>query len=325
MPRFFRRLAEGVFDEDDVRRRADELADFVAEAREAYGLPAPMAVGFSNGANIAAPLLGARRLAGAALLRAMVPLPAIRRPRIWRASRILILSGAWTRSCRPRTRRVSRHRSQWPEDTRHQILPVGTRCPRPTSRSRRHGSSSSVARSAGRRHPDGGLHGTLRESGVLSASLRSRLPGADRAAIGGQDILAPPRPLGDRRDLRPERVRQAHRPWRLRRGAGGQGAPLAAVLGPLGAAVEFFGGLALALGAWTRLAAILVAGSTVTATLIAHRFWDVPAEQQAMQTDPVHEEPRDPRRALALVAAGERAVQPDRHFPPATLSILELS
>ena len=34
MPRFFRRLAEGVFDEDDVRRRADELADFVAEARE---------------------------------------------------------------------------------------------------------------------------------------------------------------------------------------------------------------------------------------------------------------------------------------------------
>ena len=35
MPRFFRRLAEGVFDEADVRRRADELADFIAEAREA--------------------------------------------------------------------------------------------------------------------------------------------------------------------------------------------------------------------------------------------------------------------------------------------------
>ena len=34
MPRFFRRLAEGVFDEEDLRRRADELADFVAEARE---------------------------------------------------------------------------------------------------------------------------------------------------------------------------------------------------------------------------------------------------------------------------------------------------
>ena len=35
MPRFFRRLAEGVFDEDDVRARADELADFIAQARAA--------------------------------------------------------------------------------------------------------------------------------------------------------------------------------------------------------------------------------------------------------------------------------------------------
>ena len=76
MPRFFRRLAEGVFDEDDVRRRADELADFIGEARAAYGLAAPVAVGFSNGANIAAALLLLRpgALAGAALLRAMVPL-----------------------------------------------------------------------------------------------------------------------------------------------------------------------------------------------------------------------------------------------------------
>src|SRR5215212_2836229 len=41
MPRFFRRLAEGVFDEADVRARALELADFVGEAREAYGLEAP--------------------------------------------------------------------------------------------------------------------------------------------------------------------------------------------------------------------------------------------------------------------------------------------
>ena len=54
MPRFFRRLAEGVFDEDDVRRRADELADFVASRAQAYGLAAPVALGFSNGANIAA-------------------------------------------------------------------------------------------------------------------------------------------------------------------------------------------------------------------------------------------------------------------------------
>lgn len=76
MPRFFRRLSEGVFDEDDVRRRAHELADFVAEAREAYDLPAPVAFGFSNGANIAAAVLQLRpeALAGAALLRAMTPL-----------------------------------------------------------------------------------------------------------------------------------------------------------------------------------------------------------------------------------------------------------
>ena len=76
MPRFFRRLREGVFDEEDVRRRAHELADFIAEARDSYNLAAPIAVGFSNGANIAAAVLKLRpeALAGAALLRAMVPL-----------------------------------------------------------------------------------------------------------------------------------------------------------------------------------------------------------------------------------------------------------
>ncbi len=74
--RFFRRLAEGVFDEDDVRKRANELADFIGEARQAYGLPAPVALGFSNGANIAAAtlLLRPEALSGAVLLRAMVPL-----------------------------------------------------------------------------------------------------------------------------------------------------------------------------------------------------------------------------------------------------------
>lgn len=76
MPRFFRRLAEGVFDETDVRRRALELGEFVAEARKQYGIAAPVAVGFSNGANIAAALLLLKPdvLSGAILLRAMVPL-----------------------------------------------------------------------------------------------------------------------------------------------------------------------------------------------------------------------------------------------------------
>jgi len=76
MPRFFRRLGEGVFDEDDLRRRANELADFVADARRAYRLSPPIAVGFSNGANIAAAVLLLRpeTLAAAVLLRAMTPL-----------------------------------------------------------------------------------------------------------------------------------------------------------------------------------------------------------------------------------------------------------
>jgi phospholipase/carboxylesterase len=76
MPRFFRRLAEGVFDEEDVRHRADELADFIDEARKRYGIGAPVALGYSNGANIAAAvaLLRPDALAGAMLLRALVPL-----------------------------------------------------------------------------------------------------------------------------------------------------------------------------------------------------------------------------------------------------------
>lgn len=94
-PRFFRRLAEGVFDEADLRRRTDELADFVLTARERYGLPAPIALGFSNGANIAAALLLQRPeiLAGAALLRAMKPFA--RAPRADLADKpVLLLSGA---------------------------------------------------------------------------------------------------------------------------------------------------------------------------------------------------------------------------------------
>jgi phospholipase/carboxylesterase len=95
MPRFFRRLAEGVFDEADLRRRAGDLAGFIEEARDAYGIEAPVAVGFSNGANIAAAVLMLHPgvLAGAALLRAMVPLgtpPAFGLD----GTPVLILSGA---------------------------------------------------------------------------------------------------------------------------------------------------------------------------------------------------------------------------------------
>jgi phospholipase/carboxylesterase len=77
MPRFFRRVGEGVFDEDDLRRRADDLAEFVLTASAAYRIEerSLVAVGFSNGANIASAMLLQRPglLAGAVLLAAMVP------------------------------------------------------------------------------------------------------------------------------------------------------------------------------------------------------------------------------------------------------------
>jgi phospholipase/carboxylesterase len=77
MPRFFRRIREGVFDEDDLRHRADDLAEFVVKASEAYRIEegSLVAVGFSNGANIASAMLLARPdlLEGAVLLAAMVP------------------------------------------------------------------------------------------------------------------------------------------------------------------------------------------------------------------------------------------------------------
>jgi phospholipase/carboxylesterase len=78
MPRFFRRLAEGVFDEEDLIQRTHELADFISAAAVRYGFKETelIAVGYSNGANIAASLLLLRpgTLFGAALWRAMVPL-----------------------------------------------------------------------------------------------------------------------------------------------------------------------------------------------------------------------------------------------------------
>lgn len=96
MPRFFRRLAESVFDENDLVARTHELADFVEEMRRRHGLPAPVALGFSNGANIAASLLMLRpeALAGAALLRAMSPFRSPPATDGLAGKRVLLLSGA---------------------------------------------------------------------------------------------------------------------------------------------------------------------------------------------------------------------------------------
>jgi phospholipase/carboxylesterase len=92
MPRFFRRLAEGVFDLEDLQKRTQELADFVVSAAKHYKIDNQqiVAVGYSNGANIAASILLLRpeALSAAILFRAMVPLfpetkPNLSSKRIW--------------------------------------------------------------------------------------------------------------------------------------------------------------------------------------------------------------------------------------------------
>src|SRR5215467_15281134 len=92
MPRFFRRIAEGVFDLEDLKYRANELADFVTAAAQHYGFATDqlVAVGYSNGANIAASMLLLRPgiLSRAILFRAMVPLfpetkPNLSSVRVW--------------------------------------------------------------------------------------------------------------------------------------------------------------------------------------------------------------------------------------------------
>ena len=77
MPRFFRRFAEGVFDVEDLKSRTEELAQFIDAASERYAFSKKrlIAVGYSNGANIAASLilLHPHYLGAAVLFRAMVP------------------------------------------------------------------------------------------------------------------------------------------------------------------------------------------------------------------------------------------------------------
>ena len=77
-PRFFRRLTEGVFDVEDLKFRTNELANFVKNASNTYGFDMDhlIAVGYSNGANIASSMLLLRPdvLSAAILFRAMVPL-----------------------------------------------------------------------------------------------------------------------------------------------------------------------------------------------------------------------------------------------------------
>lgn len=96
--RFFARLAPGVFDPAEITRRTRELADWLATAAPRYGLDPSrlLAVGFSNGANIAATLLQLRPevLGGGILLRPMVVLDAPAAPGSLVGKRVLLANGS---------------------------------------------------------------------------------------------------------------------------------------------------------------------------------------------------------------------------------------
>jgi phospholipase/carboxylesterase len=104
MPRFFRRLAEGVFDEEDLIFRTNELHEYVNEAAKQYGFDRKnvVALGYSNGANIAASLLFHYEdsLKGAILHHPMVPRRGIELPSL---AGIPIFIGAGTNDpiCKP--------------------------------------------------------------------------------------------------------------------------------------------------------------------------------------------------------------------------------
>jgi predicted esterase len=98
MPRFFRRLAEGVFDLEDLAVRTQQLIRFVNAAIVKYELDASriIAVGFSNGANIAASVLltGPSPFAQAVLFRAMVPFEP-KQPAKLGGTPVLLTAGEW--------------------------------------------------------------------------------------------------------------------------------------------------------------------------------------------------------------------------------------
>jgi phospholipase/carboxylesterase len=104
MPRFFRRLAEGVFDEEDLVFRTKELNEFLDEAAEKYGFDRDniIAIGYSNGANIAASLLFhyQKALKGAILHHPMVPRKGIDLPDLSGKS-VFIAAGTNDPICSP--------------------------------------------------------------------------------------------------------------------------------------------------------------------------------------------------------------------------------
>lgn len=104
MPRFFRRLAEGVFDEEDLIFRTKELNEFLDEAAEKYSFDRNniVAIGYSNGANIAASLLFhyQNALKAAILHHPMVPRKGIELPDLSGTS-VFIAAGTNDPICSP--------------------------------------------------------------------------------------------------------------------------------------------------------------------------------------------------------------------------------
>ncbi|MDN3015916.1 alpha/beta hydrolase [Paenibacillus sp. BSR1-1] len=104
MPRFFRRLAEGVFDIEDLIFRTKELNDFLDGAAEKYGFDRDniIAIGYSNGANIAASLLFhyQNALKGAILHHPMVPRKGIELPDL-SGKHVFIAAGSNDPICSP--------------------------------------------------------------------------------------------------------------------------------------------------------------------------------------------------------------------------------
>ncbi|XRG81107.1 alpha/beta hydrolase [Rossellomorea sp. GAMAL-10_SWC] len=104
MPRFFKRLAEGVFDEEDLIFRTKELNEFLDDAAEKYGFDRNniIALGYSNGANIAASLLFhyQNALKGAILHHPMVPRKGIELPDL-SGKKVFIAAGTNDPICSP--------------------------------------------------------------------------------------------------------------------------------------------------------------------------------------------------------------------------------
>jgi thioredoxin-dependent peroxiredoxin len=122
-----RRFGDGTWDRTDFEARTRELAEFVARAVAAYRLPKPVALGYSNGANIAWSLLlkEPKALAGAILMRAMLPFDPRPLPDL-RGIPVLLLAGAHDELIPPeRAGLLAALLGEAGADVTYEVLPLG--------------------------------------------------------------------------------------------------------------------------------------------------------------------------------------------------------